>query len=55
MLTFTVTLYGKDEHAERNAAQRLWAALDAARDESVAALIGEAKVSLTEPQKGGEP
>jgi hypothetical protein len=28
MMTFTVTLYGTNEHAERNAAQRLWGALE---------------------------
>jgi hypothetical protein len=48
-LSFTVTLYGANAHAERNVAQKLWGALEKAHETSpvdCAMLIGEAK---TEP------
>jgi hypothetical protein len=55
MLTFTVTVYGPNEHAERNAAQRLWGALEdvqSVQDESPKAftmLIGKAEYTEGEP------
>jgi len=48
-LSFTVTLYGPDEHTERNMAQGLWDALERGHCDTyrtrpvVAMLIGEAK------------
>ena len=48
-ISFTITLYGSDEHAERNTAQHLWHALEkehakhAAVGKFSAMLIGEAK------------
>jgi hypothetical protein len=47
MIVFSVTLYGVNEHEERNAAQKLWAALEDQQCDcgqpTVAMLIGEAK------------
>lgn len=55
MLTFTVTLCGPSEHAERNTAQRLWAALENAQEsyrDAAAMLIGKAE--YTEPKQKGK-
>jgi len=56
MLTFSVTLYGDSEHAERNAAQELFHALDTTHNEievkgPLAMLIGEAKYEPALPTK----
>lgn len=59
MLSFTVTVYGINEHAERNAAQRLQAALLRAQEliagtESLAMLIGQITAKFPEPRDGDE-
>lgn len=51
MLKFTITLYGPDEHTERNVAQALWTAVEQAHANlyptiPVAMLIGEAKYEI---------
>ena len=55
MLKFTVTIFGPDEHTERNAAQVLWSALEKGHETisslSIAMLIGEAKYELDAPTR----
>ena len=53
-IRFYITIYGTNEHAERNIAQKLWDALEKehAQHEGVCAmLIGEAEYELREPSQ----
>ena len=59
-LSFTVTLYGANEHTERNVAQKLWRAIEKEHAKhqanpgdpvACAMLIGEAEYGLDKPHR----